>query len=70
MVIINESDIERVNQSKILGGHTDRKFNMMMISQFNAASTPKGSYRVKSGDNDCNVNSSHYSLRFNMECPS
>ncbi len=34
-----------------------------MISKFNGTSTPKGSYRAKTGDNDCNVNSSHYSLR-------
>ena len=26
-------------------------------------STPKGSYSAKAGDNDCNVHSSHYSLR-------
>ncbi len=36
---------------------------MMMISQFNGTSTPKGSYRAKTGDNYCNVNSSHYSRR-------
>ncbi len=30
--------------------------------KFNGTSTPKGSYRAKTGDNDCNVNSSHYSL--------
>ncbi len=29
---------------------------------FNGTSTPKGSYRAKTGDNDCNVNSSYYSL--------
>ncbi len=34
-----------------------------MVSQFNGTSTPKGSYRAKTGDNDCNVNSSRYSLR-------
>ncbi len=28
---------------------------MMMISQFNGTSTPKGSYSAKTGDNDCNV---------------
>ncbi len=33
-----------------------------MVSQFNGTSTPKGSYSVKTGDNDCNVNSSCYSL--------
>ncbi len=33
-----------------------------MISKFNGTSTPKGSYRAKTGDNDCNVNSSRYSL--------
>ncbi len=34
----------------------------MVISQFNGKSTPKGSYSAKTGDNDCNVNSSRYSL--------
>ncbi len=29
---------------------------------FNGTSTPKGSYSAKAGDNDCNVNSSRYSL--------
>ncbi len=33
-----------------------------MVSQFNSTSTPKGSYSAKTGDNDCNVNSSRYSL--------
>ncbi len=33
-----------------------------MLSKFNGTSTPKGSYRAKIGDNDCNVNSSLYSL--------
>ncbi len=33
-----------------------------MLSKFNGTSTPKGSYRAKTGDNDCNVNSSHYRL--------
>ncbi len=33
-----------------------------MLSKFNGTSTPEGSYRAKTGDNDCNVNSSHYSL--------
>ncbi len=33
----------------------------MMISQFYGTSTPKGSYRPKTGDNDCN--SSRHSLR-------
>ncbi len=33
-----------------------------MLSKFNGTSTPKGSYRVKTGDNDYNVNSSRYSL--------
>ncbi len=35
----------------------------MVVSQFNGTSTPKGSYSAKTGDNDCNVNSSCYSLR-------
>ncbi len=36
---------------------------MVVISQFNGTSTPKGSYSAKTGDNDCSVNSSRYSLR-------
>ena len=35
----------------------------MLVSQFNGISTPKGSYSAKTGDNDCNVNLRHYSLR-------
>ncbi len=34
-----------------------------VISKFNGTSTPKGSYRAKTGDNDWNVNSSRYILR-------
>ena len=33
-----------------------------VLSKFNGTSTRKGSYHAKTGDNDCNVNSSHYSL--------
>ncbi len=33
-----------------------------MLSKFNGTPTPKGSYRAKTGDNDCNVNSSRYRL--------
>ncbi len=33
-----------------------------VLSKFNGTSTPKGSYRAKTGDNDYNVNSSRYSL--------
>ncbi len=33
-----------------------------VLSKFNGTSTPKGSYRAKTGGNDCNVNSSRYSL--------
>ncbi len=32
------------------------------VIKFNGTSTPKGSYRAITGDNGCNVNSSHYSL--------
>ncbi len=42
---------------------------MVVVSQFNGTSTPKGSYSAKTGDNDCNVNSSRYSLR-NALCES
>ncbi len=35
---------------------------VVVVSQFNGTSTPKWSYRAKTGDNGCNVNSSHYSL--------
>ncbi len=34
-----------------------------MISKFNGTSTPKGSYRAETGNYDCNVNVSRYSLR-------
>ncbi len=30
---------------------------VVVVSQFNGTSTPKGSYSAKTGDNDCNVNS-------------
>ncbi len=33
-----------------------------VLSKFNGTSTPKGSYHAKTGDNDCNVNSSRYRL--------
>ncbi len=36
---------------------------VVVVSQFNGTSTPKGSYSAKTGDNDCNVNSSRQSLR-------
>ncbi len=36
---------------------------VVVVSQFNGTSTPKGSYSAKTGDNDCNVNSSRHSLR-------
>ncbi len=36
---------------------------VVVVSQFNGTSTPKGSYSAKTGDNDCNSNSSRYSLR-------
>ncbi len=35
---------------------------VVVVSQFNGTSTPKGSYTAKTGDNGCNVNSCHYSL--------
>ncbi len=34
----------------------------VLVSQFNGTSTPKGSYSAKTGDNNCNANSSCYSL--------
>ncbi len=34
----------------------------VVVSQFNGTSTPKGSHSAKTGDNDCNVNSSRYNL--------
>ncbi len=37
--------------------------SLMMVSQFNGTSIPNGSYSAKTADNDCNVNSSRYSLR-------
>ncbi len=42
---------------------------VVVVSQFNGTSTPKGSYSAKTGDNDCNANSSRYSLR-NALCES
>ncbi len=39
---------------------------VVVVSQFNGTSTPKGSYSANTGDNDCNVNSSRYSLRTAM----
>ncbi len=35
---------------------------VVVVSRFYGTSTPKGSYSAKTGDNDCNVNSSRYSL--------
>ncbi len=35
---------------------------VVVVSQFNGTSTPKGSYSAKTGDNDCNVNSSRHCL--------
>ncbi len=34
---------------------------VVVVSQFNGTSTPKGSYSAKTGDNDCNVNPSRHS---------
>ncbi len=48
-------------QAKTTG--SDPRCKMMIISQIYGTSTPKGSYRAKTGDNDGNVNSSRYSLR-------
>ncbi len=42
--------------------HDQMPVSEWVISKFNGTSTPKGSYRAKTGDNDCNVHSSHYSL--------
>ncbi len=47
---------------------TDRVV-VVVVSQFNGTSTPKGSYSPKTGHNDCNVNSSCYSLK-NALCES
>ncbi len=40
----------------------DGSVSEWVLSKFNGTLTPKGSYRAKTGDNDCNVNSSRYSL--------
>ncbi len=37
------------------------RFDECVLSKFNGALTPKGSYRAKTGD-DCNVDSSRYRL--------
>ncbi len=39
-----------------------RLMSECVLSKFNGTSTPKGSFRAKTGDNGCNVNSSRYSL--------
>ncbi len=39
-----------------------KAMSVVVVSQFNGTSTPKGSYSAKTGDNDCNVNSNRYSL--------
>ncbi len=39
-----------------------KRVSELVLSKFNGISTPKGSYRAKTGDTDCNVNSSRYSL--------
>ena len=36
---------------------------VVVVSQFNGTSTPKGPYSAKTGDNDCNVNSTDKSLQ-------
>ncbi len=36
-----------------------RLMSECVLSKFNGTSTPKGSYRAKTGDNECNVNSIH-----------
>ncbi len=45
----------------MLRRQTDRR--VVVVSQFNGTSTPKGSFSAKTGNNDCNVNLSRYSLR-------
>ncbi len=47
----------------VMGSGVQVKVPQLMISQFNGTSAPKGSYSVTTGVNDCNVNSSRYSLR-------
>ncbi len=42
--------------------NVSKKLQNAVVSQFNGTSTPKGSYSAKTRDNDCNVNSSRYSL--------
>ncbi len=36
--------------------------SVVVVSQFNGTSTPKGSYSAKTGDNDCNVNTNRYTV--------
>ncbi len=38
----------------------------MVVSQFNGTSTPKGSYRARTGDNDCNSAACKYSNGCNV----
>ncbi len=53
----------KASQGFRLGDWSVERVSECVISQFNDTSTPKGSYHAKTGDNDCNVNSSRYSLR-------
>ncbi len=53
-----------VEQNRVWdSGDTCSTYIVSVVSQFNGTSTPKVSYSAKTGDNDCNVNSSRYSLR-------
>ncbi len=56
-------NVQEIDQAKVkLRGLTFSITYTECYQKFNGTSTPKGSYRAKTGDNDCNVNSSHYSL--------
>ncbi len=57
---LSQTEIERNGKNKFSNGWMSNKGGV--LSKFNGTSTPQGSYRAKTGDNDCNVNSSHYSL--------
>ncbi len=61
--IFNLSAEPESQQEKLLyAGNRACVVSEWVLSKFNGTSTPKRSYRAKTGDNDYNVNSIHYSL--------
>ncbi len=58
----NQDDVSTLDCGQTVGYHQGCTTLTGLGEKFNGTSTPKGSYRAKTGDNDCNVNSSPYSL--------